>query len=106
VHVRRSAMVTEFMAIAGTYLAAREAEHNLIFGICSQIEADPTQYPEPPYLGTVLDGDRVVGAALRTPPWRLVVSIFDDPRAADALAAEWGYDKPLSAMKYTWWRRG
>ena len=25
--------------------------------------------------------------------------------AADALAAEWGYDKPVSAMRYTWWRR-
>lgn len=30
----------------------------------------------------------------------------EDPEdAADALAAEWGYDKPLSAMRYTWWRR-
>lgn len=30
----------------------------------------------------------------------------EDPEdAADALAAEWGYDKPASAMRYTWWRR-
>jgi hypothetical protein len=30
----------------------------------------------------------------------------EDPEdAADALAAEWGYHKPLSAMRYTWWRR-
>jgi len=30
----------------------------------------------------------------------------EDPEdAADALAAAWGYDKPLSAMRYTWWRR-
>lgn len=30
----------------------------------------------------------------------------EDPEdAADALAAEWGYDKPISAMRYTWWRR-
>jgi hypothetical protein len=30
----------------------------------------------------------------------------EDPEdAADALAAQWGYDKPLSAMKYTWWRK-
>ncbi|MCI0692246.1 hypothetical protein L0337_09620 [candidate division KSB1 bacterium] len=30
----------------------------------------------------------------------------EDPEdAADALAAEWGYDKPLSAMRFTWWRR-
>jgi hypothetical protein len=30
----------------------------------------------------------------------------EDPEdAADALAAQWGYDKPLSAMRFTWWRR-
>jgi hypothetical protein len=30
----------------------------------------------------------------------------EDPEdAADALAAEWGYDKPFSAMRFTWWRR-
>ena len=30
----------------------------------------------------------------------------EDPEdAADALAAEWGYDKPQSAMRFTWWRR-
>ena len=64
----------------------REAEHNLIFGICSQIEADPTQYPEPPYLAAVLDGDRVVGAR-RSGRRRgeLVLSVMDDPAAVDAL---------------------
>jgi GNAT superfamily N-acetyltransferase len=74
------------MVVAGEFLAAREAEHNLIFGICSQIEADPTQYPEPPYLGAVLDGDRVVGAAIQTPPWRVVLSVMDEPAAVEALA--------------------
>jgi len=86
--VRRHGTVPEFMATAGAYLASREAEHNLIFGICSQIEADPTQYPDPPYLGAVLDGERVVGAAIQTPPWRLVVSLFDDPGAAGAIVAD------------------
>ena len=86
--VRRSESVGEFMALAGEFLAAREAEHNLIFGICSQIEADPTQYAETPYLSTVLDGGVVVGAAIQTPPWRLVVSMLDDQGAADALAED------------------
>jgi uncharacterized protein len=85
VDVRRARSVAEFMALAGGFLAAREAEHNLIFGICSQIEADPTQYAEPPYLGAVLDGEVVVGAAIQTPPWRLVLSEVDDPRAVECL---------------------
>jgi predicted GNAT family acetyltransferase len=88
VDLRRAATVPEFMAVAGEFLTAREAEHNLIFGICSQIEADPTQYPEPPYLAAVLDGDRVVGAAIQTPPWRVVLSVMDEPSAAEALAAD------------------
>lgn len=84
--VRRASSVPEFMALAGEFLAAREAEHNLIFGILSNYEADPSQYAEPPYLAAVLDGDRVVGAAMRTPPWRLVVSEMDHPGAAPRLA--------------------
>ena len=73
------------MDLAGEFLEAREAEHNLIFGICSSMEADPTQYPAPPFLATVLHGDRVVGAAIRTPPWRLVLSVMDHPGAAHRL---------------------
>jgi hypothetical protein len=84
--VVRSRTVPEFMALAGEFLAAREAEHNLIFGILSNFEADPSQYTEPPYLAAVVHGDRVVGAAMRTPPWRLVVSEMDHPGAAHRLA--------------------
>ncbi|MDZ7268910.1 MAG: hypothetical protein ONB48_14345 [candidate division KSB1 bacterium] len=30
----------------------------------------------------------------------------EDPEdAADALAREWGYEKPESARRFTWWRR-
>jgi predicted GNAT family acetyltransferase len=73
------------MDLAGEFLEAREAEHNLIFGICSTIEADPTQFEGAPYLATVLHGDRVVAAAIRTPPWRLVLSVMDHPGAAHRL---------------------
>ncbi len=86
--VLRSDSVADFMAVAGAFLEAREAENNLIFGICSSIEADPSQYEAAPYLATVLDGDRVAGAAIRTPPWRLVVSDMDEPAPAERLAAD------------------
>ncbi len=33
----------------------------------------------------MLHGDRVVGAAIRTPPWRLVLSVMDHPGAAHRL---------------------
>lgn len=84
--VVRSDSVRAFMALAGEFLADREAEHNLIFGILSNYEADPSQFTAPPYLASVVHGDRVVGAAMRTPPWRLVVSEMDHPGAAPRLA--------------------
>ncbi len=83
--VLRASSVRGFMDLAGEFLEAREAEHNLIFGICSQIDADPSQYVAAPYLAAVLHGDRVVGAAIRTPPWRLVLSVMDHPGAAHRL---------------------
>src|SRR4051794_30579364 len=86
--VRRAASVPEFMALAGDFLEDREAEHNLIFGICSTLEADPAAFDGPPYLAAVLHGDRVVGAALRTPPWRLVLSEVDHPAAVHQLAED------------------
>ena len=80
------------MDLAGEFLAAREAEHNLIFGICSNIEADPNYFGGQPYLATVLHGDRVVGAAIRTPPWRLVLSVMDHPGAAHRLVDDLASD--------------
>ena len=83
------------MDLAGEYLEAREAEHNLIFGICSNIEAEPTMFGDaPPYLATVMHGDRVVGAAIRTPPWRLILSVMDHPGAAHRLVDDLA-DEPL-----------
>jgi GNAT superfamily N-acetyltransferase len=84
--VIRYGSVAEYLAAAGPFLEAREAEHNLIFGIASQLQEDPTQYVADPYLAAVVDGNRVVGAALRTRPWRLVLSCFDGDAAAVAAA--------------------
>lgn len=86
--VLRSSSVAAFLDLAGAFLAEREAEHNLIFGILSNIQADPAQYEAPPYLATIVHGDRVVGAAIRTPPWRLVVSEMDHPGAVHRLAQD------------------
>ncbi|HET7181500.1 MAG TPA: GNAT family N-acetyltransferase [Candidatus Limnocylindrales bacterium] len=96
--VLRFASVPEYLDRAGPFLEAREAEHNLIFGIASQIVQDPTLYGAP-YLAAVLDGDRVVGAALRTPPWRIVLSVFEDDAGAvaDALAGDLA-GEPLPGM--------
>jgi hypothetical protein len=71
----------EFLARAGDFLAAREAEHNLILGISSRLQREPMLYGEPAYLASVEDDARVVGVTMRTPPHNLILSEFDDEAA-------------------------
>lgn len=86
--VERFTAAPAFLDAAGDFLAEREAEHNLIFGICANLRADPSFPSAPPYLAAVSDADRVIAAAVMTPPWNLVVSCVDDPDALTALAAD------------------
>jgi len=85
--VERHATAQGFLDAAGDFLVEREAEHNLIFGICATLTADPG-YSSDPYLATVSDANRVVAAAVMTPPWNLVLSCTDVPEAFTALAAD------------------
>jgi hypothetical protein len=82
----RYARVADFLAAAGDFLAAREAEHNLILGISSSLVESADRYDGQPYEAVVSDGDRVVLAALRTPPYNLILSEVDDPAALAVLA--------------------
>jgi predicted GNAT family acetyltransferase len=88
VDVHRYEDTAEFLRHAGEFLAAREAEHNLILGLSSRLKQDPLAFGEAPYLAVVKEGDQVVAAALRTPPHNLVLSEIDDPAALEPLCAD------------------
>jgi predicted GNAT family acetyltransferase len=75
----------DFLARAGDFLAAREAEHNLILGLGSRLQREPMLYGEPAYLATVEDGGHVVGVTMRTPPHNLILSEIDDENAIPLL---------------------
>jgi uncharacterized protein len=84
--VRRYNAVDAFLTAAGEYLARREAEHNLIFGICANVRAYPQLFgDDPPAFAVVADGERVALATLRTPPFNQVLSAAEDPAAVDLL---------------------
>jgi uncharacterized protein len=70
-----------FLGEAEPLLLADEARHNLILGIAGTIRDAPDRYPVR-NLWLVLDGGEVVGAALRTPPYNLILA---RPRSTDAL---------------------
>jgi predicted GNAT family acetyltransferase len=86
VELTRYADVEGFLAAAGDFLVAREAEHNLLLGVCQTVRDTPDAYTAPPYFATVSDGDRVVAVALQTPPFQLVLSEIDDAAAIPMLA--------------------
>jgi uncharacterized protein len=75
----------EFLARAGDFLAAREAEHNLILGISSRLRREPLLYGEPAYLVTAENEGKVVGVTMRTPPHNLILSEIDDGNAIPLL---------------------
>jgi predicted GNAT family acetyltransferase len=82
----RFSTVSEFYSRAEPFLLRREAEHNLMLGICTMLMHDPARAQEPPYLATVERDGEVVLAALRTPPRSLVLSYAAEPEAGDVLA--------------------
>jgi uncharacterized protein len=86
VKVRAFARAAEFLERAGPYLAAREAEHNLPLGLAAGIAAHPERWPDP-YLATVEEDGAVVGAAVMTPPFFVVLSLLAAPEAATAALA-------------------
>jgi uncharacterized protein len=86
--LRRFDTVEDFVDAAGGFLVEREAAHNLLLGICSNLRDTPEAFSEPPYLAAVSEGERVVAAAMQTPPFRLVLSEVDYPAAIDALAED------------------
>lgn len=92
--IRRFDSAALFMMAAGPFLAPREAQHNLLYGITSNLISDEAHgFPlDPrPYLAVVSDADRVLAAALMTPPFNIVLSHIDDAdvdRAVRELAAD------------------
>ena len=89
VRVERPEDADALMALAGEFLLAHEAEHCLILGLAGNLQRGIMALDVSPLLAVVIDGaadDRVVAAALRTPPYNLVLSMVDDLNAVDSLA--------------------
>ena len=82
--VRRFDDVAAFREIATPYLVRDEARHNLILGISSTLMQKPDLHPVFD-LWVASDGDEVTGAALRTPPFNLVLAQPSSDPALDAL---------------------
>lgn len=72
-----------FWQQAQDYLLQYPAEHNLLLGISQTLLHDPHYYSARPYLAIVDDQSTILAAAIRTPPYKLVLA---KAQALDAVA--------------------
>jgi len=75
-----------FLAEAEELLLADEARHNLILGIAGTIRDSPDIYPLRSFW-LARHGAKIVGAAMRTPPYNLILARPSSPEALAALAS-------------------
>ena len=71
----------DFLKHARAPLEVEEAANSLIVGIAARVVEPSPQYKFPAYLATVDEGETLVAAAVRTPPFRVIVysSLGSDP---------------------------
>jgi hypothetical protein len=94
--------VEAFLAVVGDFLVAREAEHNLMLGVASSAARNPGLYAGAPYLAVVSSDGRVVAAALRTPPYNVILSEVDDPAAVGLLVEDLAEESPAGLTGPPW----
>lgn len=79
----------KFRALAGELYSADPVRHTVALTVMARsLTDDPPAGQEPPVMVTVHDGGAVVGAALRSPPWPMIVSGLPVD-TMDAVVARW-----------------
>lgn len=113
VSLHRHSDARAFLERAESWLMAREIEHGVVLQSARQARANAVHYERPIYWATLEDGDRILGCAYRTPPYKIGVTALPDaaiaPLTAD-LAATYpgavggfsGPDPTVSALATAW----
>ncbi len=72
--VIRHSAARSFLLRAGAWLEHSEAENCLILGLATTLVRHPERFLHPPLLATLEQREEIVGAALMTPPRRLIIT--------------------------------
>jgi len=79
--------VEGLLAVVGPRLMKEEERNSLILSIASRLEAGASYGGEPPLFFTVEEAGQPIAAALRTPPYNLIVYCEEDrPEPLEAIA--------------------
>lgn len=83
--LKRFTTPAQFYESAAPFLLAQEAAHNLILGLCADLQQNPNLYGDQPYMALVTEQGAVIAAALMTPPYNLTISRVEQAAALDLL---------------------
>jgi predicted GNAT family acetyltransferase len=89
-HITVYPTAPEFLRDVRPSLEAHEAADGLMLGLAIRLVDEPLAYGDPPYLAAVINGRRLILAALMTPPHNLILSseLEDAAEALDLLASD------------------
>jgi predicted GNAT family acetyltransferase len=77
----------EFLDSAKSALVKNEARYSLIFGVSKRLLKDPHAYgPSDPWFCVVSAGHNIRAAAIRTPPYKIILAHFNGDTAAAGAA--------------------
>lgn len=77
-----------FLGAAGPHLEQSEVEHALMLGVTGTVAGGHAYGEEAPYFACIRDGVAIIAAAVRTPPFNVLLSVIDDERAYEPLALD------------------
>jgi predicted GNAT family acetyltransferase len=80
--------IQDFYTQAAPFLLQREAEHNLILGLCHVLTRNPERIQQPPYLATVQHDGRIIADAFMAPPNNMIISHTTSAGAIPLIAAD------------------
>src|SRR5262245_58820598 len=85
VQLKRFENAAEYYERVKPFLMTQEAAHCVMLGVCATlIQTDI--YQQPPYLAYVEDKGEIVAAAMRTPPYNLLLSYMADESPINIIA--------------------
>lgn len=76
--LKRFDRADEYFSQVEAFLLQNEAEHNLILGLCGQLISGQHRYEAPFYMAYVEKAGEIIAAALRTPPFNVILSQTED----------------------------
>ncbi|MEA2573577.1 MAG: uncharacterized protein QOH93_875 [Chloroflexia bacterium] len=86
--LRRFSSIEEYYRSVEPFLLEREAEHNLILGICTHMMHYPDRVEREPYMACVEQDGDIVAAAFMGPPNNLILSHMPTAEAIPLIASD------------------